>query len=203
MTSTAERLALRYNGYHPGLGRPRGPGADPYRAGDAVRGVLPALLDAGGDDRADRGAAHPRQGARGGAGPVPGPLRAGRPPAQALQPPAGVAGVRHRLGARHPLLLPRLAVRRGRRHSGGARGAGAEPHPAQALPRGLSGAGARGPRLRLPRPPGARSRISDARHLLAPRRRARALPHRLPVQLAPGWPRTRWTRSTACSSTPG
>ena len=151
-----------------------------------MRGVLPALLDAGGDDRAARGAPHPRQGARRGAGAVPRPLGAGWPPAQALQPSPGIARVRGPLRARHPVLLPRLAVRRGRHHSRGARRTGGEPHPPQALPRRLSRSGVLRPRLRLPRPPGAHARVPNARHLLAPGRRARALPHRLPLQLAAG-----------------
>ena len=129
--------------------------------------------------------------------------RTDRPAAQALQPSPCVARVRGRLRARHPVLLPRLAVRRGRRHSRGARRAGGQPHPPQALPRRLSRPGVRRSRLRLPRPPGAHARVPDARHLLSPRRRARAL---LPSTIrATGCrsPRTRWTRFTACSCTPG
>ena len=112
--------------------------------------------------------------------------RTDRPAAQALQPSPCVARVRGRLRARHPVLLPRLAVRRGRRHSRDARRAGGQPHPPQALPRRLSRPGVRRSRLRLPRPPGAHARVPDARHLLSPRRRARALCHRLPMQLAAG-----------------
>ena len=164
----------------------RGPGADPHRprtpCGEYFRRFwLPvAMTEELGEHP------HPRHRARRGARAVPGTSPGGSPAAQALQPPPGVARVRDRLRARGPVLLSRLAVRRGRHDPRGAGEPAESPIPRRLQPRRLSRRRAGRPRLRLPWPPRSEARVPDARHPRPARRRAGALRDRLPLQLVAG-----------------
>ena len=100
----------------------------PCRPQHAVRGISTALLAARLHDRAThRSAPRPNHHGRK-PGSLPGQVRTDRIAEQALLAPGRVARVRNHLGPWHPLLLSRLAVRRGRQNPGDARRAAALPH---------------------------------------------------------------------------
>ena len=115
--------------------------------------------------------------ARGGSGSCTGAARTGGPP-----------GVRHLPRARDPLLLPRLALRRRRRPSGGAGPAsgGARAAEAPGAARSVPRLRAPGARVRLPRPAGGDARVPRLRHVRAAGHGDGAVPGAVPLQLAPG-----------------
>src|SRR5438093_1516667 len=161
--------------------------ADAHRSRHAVRRVPATVLAAGGLRARPRrrAAAHPDHG-RGPRG-LPRPLGPRRPAAAAVLPPRDLARVRHPPGARHPLLLSRLGLRRGRSHPRDARRARRQHAQAAALPRGVPDPRVLRPRLRLHGAARRAARLPDVRHV----RRAgpRAAPGRAvpaAVQLAPG-----------------
>lgn len=135
--------------------------------------------------------------ARRGPDPVPRQGRPARPGALALRPPRRLALLRPRGGRRHPLLLPRLDVRRAgplRRPALRARERRAHPRPrAPAL---VPGRGALRPGLGLPRPgreeagaaalrlPGGARRGRDARGRRQQHRRRRAADRSLQLAAA-------------------
>src|SRR2546425_749091 len=160
--------------------------ADAHRSRHAVRRVPATVLAAGGLRARPRrrAAAHPDHG-RGPRG-LPRPLGSRRPAAAAVHAPRDLARVRHPSGARHPLLLSRLGLRRGRPHPRDARRARRQHAQAAALPRGVPDARILRPRLRQHGAARRAARLPDVRHV----RRAgpRATPGRaVPAagQLAP------------------
>ena len=176
--------ARAYRGLRANPHPSRGRGADPRRSRDAGRRAVPPLLAAGGARIEARG--RTARGADPGRGPrrVPGPGGPGRGPAPALLPPRRVARVRHRLAARNPLLLPRLAVRCRRGDPGDPRRAAREPHPAHRLAGRVSGPRVRGPRLRLHGTAGQHPAVPALRYLRAARQPPDPLLALASVQLA-------------------
>ena len=137
--------------------------------------------------------AHPRRGP----GPLPRRRRADGAAEAALQPPRHLAGVRRHLRARHPLLLPRLAVRRGRHDPGDARASRRGARSRIASTTGPTRPRVPGPDLRLHGPPGEAPASSRLRRLRA-RRTSAWCPAASTCCPATGCrsKRTAWTPST-------
>ena len=163
----------------------RGSGADPCRPGNALRRIFPPILAAGrhGGDVGRRPAGRLAHSGRG-PGAVPRPRRPARPAPPPLQPPRGLAGVRDRGGAGHPLLLSRLALRHRRHDPGHAGRAGRQQDQGPRLPRRLPGLRARGPRLRLPGPARREAPVPHLRYLRPAEQPAHRLFDLAPLQLA-------------------
>ncbi|CAA9383621.1 MAG: Alpha-ketoglutarate-dependent taurine dioxygenase, partial [uncultured Ramlibacter sp.] len=160
--------------------------ADGGRPGHADGRAAAALLAP--DRTGRRRDRHAAQGSRAGRGPDPVPRqgRPARPGVSALRAPGQFAVLRQGRGARHPLLLPRLAVRR----AGPVRGAalrtgrrqGPRPHPPAVVPgagavrtgvdlHGPTGEEAGAAPLRMPGAPGS-GRIPGSQRQQHRRRRA-------------------------------
>ena len=182
--------------------RPFGRRALPGGTRNALRGVPAPLLATRLCRCGIRGpsAGHPDP--RRGLGGVPRRRWAGRAAGTALRAPGHLARVRQDTGARHPLLLPRLALRRRRHHPRHPRGAPRQLNPSQALPGRLSGRGVAGPGVRLYGSAGGMPALPRLRRLRAFRGRGRPASTPLSLQLAPGQrERDRPIRSSA-SCTP-
>ena len=166
--------------------RPFGRRALPGGTRNALRGVPAPLLATRLCRSGTRGpsAGHPDP--RRGPGGVPRRRWAHRGAGTALRAPGHLARVRQGAGARHPLLLPRLALRRRRHHPRHPRGAPRQLNPSQALPGRLSGRGVAGPGVRLHGSAGGVPALPRLRRLRAFRGRGRPASTPLPVQLAPG-----------------
>ena len=171
--------------YAPAAVPRRGTDRSPARGTDGR--VAAALLASGRACRRRRLHAAPGARARRGPDPVPRRRRPARPAARTLLPPRHNAALRPRRTSRHPLLLPRLAVRCGREMPGPALRAGGWPPARAHSPAVVSGAGALRADLRLYGPAGSQARPAALR---MPGRHGR---RRIPGsrrQLA-GW---RWAR---------
>ena len=126
-------------------------GIDSGGAGNAVRGLSAALLASGFSRQGFEGFARGPEDSRRRTGVVPRPFRKTRTGASTLSTPTGIAGVRQVRAARHPLLLPRLALRHRRHPARRPRTTAAPqrtpqaPHPAGSL----SGGRVQGADLRL------------------------------------------------------
>src|SRR5438105_11577926 len=147
----------------------RGRGAHSCRRRHALRRIpapfLAAVRAVEGRSGAPEGGEDPRRGA----GALPRRKRPARLPRAALQPPRHLARVRRAAAARHPLLLPRLALRCGWHHPRHADRGGGQPAEGEAVPPGVPDARAQRAHLRLHGAAGEEAVVPDLRHL----RRAR------------------------------